>query len=49
MGEFNWSAPTLARLATSERSDYDLLLHNGDISYADNRLHINQGAYVHGR
>jgi hypothetical protein len=46
MGEFNWSAPTLARLATS---DYDLLLHNGDISYADNRLHINQGAYVHGR
>eukprot|EP01050_Picozoa_sp_SAG11_P007654 SAG11_NODE_646_length_7961_cov_2.885907_3_plen_105_part_00 len=22
---------------------YDLLVHNGDISYADNRLHINGG------
>ena len=44
MGEFNWSAPTTARLVAMAQSDeYDLLVHNGDISYADNRLHINEG------
>lgn len=44
MGEFNWSASTVNRLvAMAESDEYDLLMHNGDISYADNRLHINEG------
>ena len=27
----------------AQSDEYDLLVHNGDISYADNRLHINEG------
>ena len=44
MGEFNWSRPTITRLQSmASRGAFDIILHNGDISYADNRLHINDG------